>query len=298
MFKDKTQLEIKGQIERITYYNEENGYTIAKVKVQGRVDLVTIVGNIVSLIPGEVLKLQGFWDNHPKYGEQFKVVSYESIMPATVKGIEKYLGSGMIKGIGPVTAKRLVSKFGIETLSIIDNDIERLNEVPGIGEKRVEMIRKAWEEQKDIRDVMIFLQGHGVSPAYAIKIYKHYGRDSVKAVSENPYRLAMDIFGIGFITADRIAEKLGIPKDSQIRIEAGILHVLNQLSDDGHVYYPYDLLITECSKILNVEEDRIPVALDSVSTKKKIVVEDVFNPQSAIRNPQLSAVYLARFYLA
>ena len=291
MFKDKTQLEIKGQIERITYYNEENGYTIAKVKVQGRVDLVTIVGNIVSLIPGEVLKLQGFWDNHPRYGEQFKVVSYESIMPATVKGIEKYLGSGMIKGIGPVTAKRLVSEFGIEILSIIDNHIERLNEVPGIGEKRVEMIRKAWEEQKDIRDVMIFLQGHGVSPAYAIKIYKHYGRDSVKAVSENPYRLAMDIFGIGFITADRIAEKLGIPKDSQIRIEAGILHVLNQLSDDGHVYYPYDLLITECSKILDVEEDRIPVALDSVSSQKKVVIEDVSNSQSSV-------VYLTRFHIA
>jgi len=298
MFKDKAQLEIKGQIERITYYNEENGYTIAKVKVQGRAGLVTIVGSIVSLIPGEVLKLQGFWDNHPRYGEQFKIVSYESIMPATVKGIEKYLGSGMIKGIGPVTAKRLVSKFGIETLSIIDNSIERLNEVPGIGEKRIEMIRNAWEEQKDIRDVMIFLQGHGVSPAYAIKIYKYYGRDSVKAVSENPYRLAMDIFGIGFITADKIAEKLGISKDSQIRIEAGILHVLNQLSDDGHVYYPYDLLITECGKILDVEEDLIPVALDSVSSQKKIVVEERIAPNSELRTPNLKAVYLTRFHIA
>ncbi|MEI6155340.1 MAG: AAA family ATPase, partial [Deltaproteobacteria bacterium] len=298
MFKDKAQLEIKGQIERITYYNEENGYTIAKVKVQGRAGLVTIVGSIVSLIPGEVLKLQGFWDNHPRYGEQFKVVSYESIMPATVKGIEKYLGSGMIKGIGPVTAKRLVSKFGIETLSIIDNSIERLNEVPGIGEKRIEMIRNAWEEQKDIRDVMIFLQGHGVSPSYAIKIYKHYGRDSVKAVSENPYRLAMDIFGIGFITADKIAEKLGIPKDSQIRIEAGILHVLNQLSDDGHVYYPYDLLVTECGKILDVEEDRIPVALDSVSSQKKVVIEEILNSKFKIQNSKFKAVYLTRFHIA
>jgi exodeoxyribonuclease V alpha subunit len=307
MFKDKTRLEIKGQIERITYYNEENGYTIAKVRVQGRVDLVTIVGSIVSLTPGEVLKLEGFWDNHPRYGEQFKVVSYESIMPATAKGIEKYLGSGMIKGIGPVTAKRLVSKFGSETLSIIDDHIERLNEVPGIGEKRVEMIRNAWEEQKDIRDVMIFLQGQGVSPAYAIKIYKHYGKDSVRAVSENPYRLAMDIFGIGFITADKIAEKLGIPKDSQTRIEAGILYVLNQLSDDGHVYYPYDLLIEECSKILGVEEGRIPVALDSVSLQKEVVIE-----KRATRNAQLAtqssrpsppqrgdwAVYLIRFHVA
>jgi exodeoxyribonuclease V alpha subunit len=307
MFKNKTNLEIKGQVERITYYNEENGYTIAKIKVQGRVGLVTIVGNIVSLMPGETLKLNGFWDNHPRYGEQFKVVSYESIMPATAKGIEKYLGSGMIKGIGPVTSKRLVAKFGSDTLTIIDEHIERLNEVSGIGEKRVEMIRSAWEEQKDIRDVMIFLQGHGVSPAYAIKIYKHYGSDSVKAVSENPYRLAMDIFGIGFITADKIAENLGIPKDSQTRIEAGTLYVLNQLSDDGHVYYPYDLLVDECSKILDVEKGQIPIALDSVSAQKKVVIEqcETLNEKPAAQSslpspPQVGdrAVYLARFHVS
>lgn len=298
MLKGKTHIEIRAQVERITYYNEENGYIIAKAKIQGRMNLVTIVGNIVSLIPGEVLKLKGYWDNHPKYGEQFRIVSYESIMPATLRGVEKYLGSGMIKGIGPVTAKRLVSTFGTETLSIIENDIERLNEVSGIGEKRIEMIRKAWEEQKDIRDVMVFLQGNGVSPAYAIKIYKHYGKDSVKTVSENPYRLAMDIFGIGFITADKIAEKLGIPKDSQTRIEAGILYVLNQLSDDGHVYYPYDLLIKECSRILGVGEEKIPQALDSVSSQKKIVIEDFSNPQSSIQNLQSTVVYLARFHVA
>jgi len=307
MANEKTYIEIRGQIERITYYNEENGYTIAKVKVQGRMDLVTIVGNIVSLIPGELLKLNGFWDNHPRYGEQFKVVSYESLMPATVRGVEKYLGSGMIKGIGPVTAKRLVSKFGVDTLSIIDNDIERLSEVSGIGEKRIDMIRNAWEEQKDIRDVMVFLQGNGVSPAYAIKIYKHYGKDSVKTVSENPYRLAMDIFGIGFITADKIAEKLGIPKDSQTRIEAGILYVLNQLSDDGHVYYPYNLLLKECGRILEVEEELIPPALESVCAQKKIVIEQCEtcsgNCTTQSNRPSSSqredwAVYLARFYVA
>lgn len=307
MIKGKPHIEIRGQIERITYYNEENGYTIAKVKVQGRMNLVTIVGNIVSLVPGELLKLCGFWDNHPRYGEQFKVVSYESMMPATVKGVEKYLGSGMIKGIGPVTAKRLVSRFGVDTLSIIDNDIERIKEVSGIGEKRVDMIKNAWEEQRDIRDVMVFLQGNGVSPGYAVKIFKRYGKDSVKTVSENPYRLAMDIFGIGFITADKIAEKMGIPKDSQKRIEAGILFVLNQLSDDGHVYYPYKLLIKECARILDVEEECLPVALDSVCEQKKIVIEqyETLNGKYTTQPQDLSssqkedwAVYLTKFYVA
>nr|MBP7091070.1 ATP-dependent RecD-like DNA helicase [Syntrophorhabdaceae bacterium] len=263
--------------------------------------------NIVSLVPGELLKLCGFWDNHPRYGEQFKVVSYESMMPATVKGVEKYLGSGMIKGIGPVTAKRLVSRFGVDTLSIIDNDIERIKEVSGIGEKRVDMIKNAWEEQRDIRDVMVFLQGNGVSPGYAVKIFKRYGKDSVKTVSENPYRLAMDIFGIGFITADKIAEKMGIPKDSQKRIEAGILFVLNQLSDDGHVYYPYKLLIKECARILDVEEECLPVALDSVCEQKKIVIEqyETLNGKYTTQPQDLSssqkedwAVYLTRFYVA
>jgi exodeoxyribonuclease V alpha subunit len=232
----RAHLDIKGQIERITFYNEENGYTVAKMKVQGRTGLVTVVGNLFSVSPGEMLELSGYWDSHPRWGEQFKVVSFQVLMPATAKGIEKYLGSGMIKGIGPVMAKRLVAHFKEGTLEVIEESVERLQEVAGIGDKRVEMIKAAWEEQKDIRDVMIFLQGQGVSPAYAVKIYKHYGKESVRVVTDNPYRLAMDIFGIGFLTADRIAEKLGIAKDSPMRAEAGILHVLNQLSDDGHVY--------------------------------------------------------------
>jgi len=214
--------EIKGQIERITYYNEENGYTIAKVKAVGRHELVTVVGNLLSVNPGEVLKLQGEWHFHPKFGEQFKIVSYESVVPASVKGIEKYLGSGLIKGIGPVIAKRLVSQFGLETLNIIETDIQKLHDVEGIGDKRIQMIRKAWDDQKEIREVMLFLQDYGVSPAYGAKIFKKYGKKSIEVVRENPYKLATDIFGIGFITADKIAEKLGISKDSQIRAEAGI----------------------------------------------------------------------------
>ncbi len=286
--------EIKGQIERITFYNEENGYTIAKMKAGGRHDLVTVVGNLLSVSAGEVLKLKGQGKNHPKFGEQFEVASYESIVPATVKGIEKYLGSGLIKGIGPVMARRLVAKFGLETLNVIEVETARLSEVDGIGEKRIDMIRKAWDDQKEIRDVMVFLQGHGVSPAYAAKIYKQYAKESIKIVQENPYRLATDIFGIGFITADKIAEKLGIARDSQIRAEAGILYVLHQLSDDGHVYYPYEPLIEECKKILELERDVIVRAFGKIAEDRKIIIEDLNAGKFKENN---KAVYLAKFHV-
>jgi exodeoxyribonuclease V alpha subunit len=288
-------IEIKAQVERITYYNEENGYTIAKAKVGGRHDLVKVVGNLLSVNAGEVLKLKGEWHNHPKFGEQFKIESYESIVPATVKGIEKYLGSGLIKGIGPVMAKRLVTKFGLETLNIIETDIKKLHKVEGIGDKRIEMIRKAWDDQKDIREVMVFLQDKGVSPTYGAKIFKQYGKESIKVVQENPYRLATDIFGIGFITADKIAEKLNIAKDSQIRAEAGILYVLHQLSDDGHVYYPYEPLVEECKKILGVEKETIVKAFGKIASDNKIVIEDL-NQEDIKENNK--AVYLGKFYVS
>ena len=285
--------EIKGQIERITFYNEENGYTIAKMKTSGRHDLVTVVGNLLSVSAGEVLKLKGQWKNHPKFGEQFEVASYESIVPATVKGIEKYLGSGLIKGIGPVMARRLVTKFGLETLNVIEAETAKLSEVDGIGGKRIEMIKKAWDDQKEIRDVMVFLQGHGVSPAYAAKIYKQYAKEAIKVVQDNPYRLATDIFGIGFITADKIAEKLGIARDSQIRAEAGILYVLHQLSDDGHVYYPYEPLIEECKKVLSLERDVIVRAF-GIAEDHRIVIEDMHGDELKENN---KAVYLAKFHV-
>jgi len=287
-------IEIKGQIERITYHNEENSYTIAKMKIGGRHDLVTAVGNLLSVSAGEVLKLRGEWHNHPKFGEQFKIASYESLIPATVKGIEKYLGSGLIKGIGPVMAKRLVIKFGLETLNVIETETRRLCEVEGIGDKRIGMIKKAWDDQKEIRDVMVFLQGHGVSPAYAAKIYKQYAKESVSVVQQNPYKLATDIFGIGFITADKIAENLGISKESQIRAEAGILYVLHQLSDEGHVYYPYEPLVEECKKILGVERDTIVKAFGKIASEKKIVIEDL-NKEDIRENNK--AIYLAKFHV-
>lgn len=288
-------VELQGQLDRITYYNEVNHYTVARIRVKGRKQLVTAVGNLFSVSPGELLKLRGTWDVHPKYGEQFKISSYETVAPATEKGIEQYLGSGLIKGIGPVMAKRLVERFGTETLDVIETSVEKLKEVEGFGSKRIEMIKTAWAGQKDIREVMIFLQGHEISSSYAAKIYRHYGRDSIRIVSENPYRLADEIFGIGFQTADRIAEKLGIPKDSEIRAEAGILHVLRQLSDDGHVYYPSEPLIEECGKILSVERENIVRALGRISSEKKIVIQDIHGEKS-LENSK--AVYLSEFFIA
>jgi len=286
-------IELQGQLERITYRNEENHYTIAKLKVKGQRDLVTIVGSLVSITPGEVLRLKGDWDSHPKYGAQFKVVSYETVTPATVKGIERYLGSGLIKGIGPVMAKRLVNKFGLETLEIIEKEIGRLKEVEGIGEKRIDMISAAWAEQKEVRDVMLFLQGHEVSSAYAAKIYRQYGKESIRVVKENPFRLADDIFGIGFLTADKIAGNLGIPKDSEMRAEAGILYVLRKLADEGHVYYPYEDLINEAMKILEIDAVSITRAIGKIASEKRIVIEDKANSR-----PDGAAVYLSEYYAA
>ena len=288
--------DLQGQIERITYTNEENGFTIAKLKVYGQRDLVTVVGNLMGPTPGEILKMRGEWANHPKYGEQFKIVHYKTSVPASVYGIQKYLGSGLIKGIGPIMAGRIVKKFGKETLDVIENEIEKLAEVNGIGKKRIEMIRKAWEDQKEIREVMIFLQTHGVSSGYATKIFKQYGKESIDVVKENPYRLATDIFGIGFLTADSIAEKLGFDKDSELRAQAGILYVLNQLADEGHVYYPYEALVKRCQEILGVNRDVIVRALAVIAADKRIVIEDLNRDGQSRENNK--AVYLAKFHLS
>ena len=288
--------DLQGQIERITYTNDENGFTIAKVKVYGRRDLVTVVGNLLAPTPGEILKMQGEWASHPKYGEQFRVVQYKSLVPASVFGIEKYLGSGLIKGIGPIMAKRIVKTFGTETLDVIEQEIEKLAEVEGIGKKRVEMVRKAWADQKEIRQVMLFLQSHGVSSGYATKIFKTYGNEAIEVVQENPYRLATDIFGIGFLTADSIAEKLGFARDSELRAEAGILYVLHQLADDGHVYYPLDPLLTKCQEILEVDQDVLLRALDTLRATQKIVCEELKENREPKGGRQ--SVYLAKFHLS
>jgi exodeoxyribonuclease V alpha subunit len=285
--------ELQGQIERITYTNHENGFTIARVKTYGNHDLVTVVGNLIDPVPGEVIRMRGEWVNHPTYGEQFKIIHCETSVPATVYGIQKYLGSGLIKGIGPVMAKRIVKKFGKETLDVIENNVDMLSDVNGIGNKRIRMIKNAWDDQKEIRNVMLFLQSHGVSSGYATKIFKQYGDRSITIVRENPYRLAMDVFGIGFITADGIAEKLGFAKDSELRAEAGIIYVLHELEDDGHVYYPYDLLVEKCKEVLNVDFEIITKALGTIAFEKRIVIEDLDERIEECKE-NIKAVYLAK----
>lgn len=292
--------QIQGQIERITFFNEENGFTVAKLKVSGQRDLVTVVGNLPETNAGEILKLWGEWGTHPKFGEQFRIRRHETLMPATVAGIEKYLGSGLIKGIGPVMAKRLVRRFGTETLEVIDGDPQRLEEVEGFGPKRIQMIKDAWEAQREIREVMVFLQGHGVSSAYATKIYKQYGREAIKIVKENPYQLAADIAGIGFLTADKIAQNLGIPRDSLPRAEAGLLYVLHQLTDEGHVYYPYEPLIKESQTLLGVDRELIVKAFAHLAEDGQIVWEDLSQPSGPQEEIQENnkAVYLSGYFSA
>ncbi|MDE2484589.1 MAG: ATP-dependent RecD-like DNA helicase [candidate division NC10 bacterium] len=280
---------LQGTLERITYVNEENHYVVARLQVSGRRDLATIVGNLPTVTPGETLKLTGEWVQHTKYGEQFKVEAFETITPATLAGIEKYLGSGLIKGIGPVFARRLIEMFGTDTLRIIEEEPSRLLAVDGIGEVRLQRIRTAWEEQKEIREVMIFLQGHGVSSAYAAKIFKTYGKSSIAIVQENPYRLAKDIYGIGFKTADRIAQAIGVEKQSPLRVEAGVIHVLNELADEGHVYYPLDGLTKASAGILEVDEDLVTQAVERLRRDERVIGEPA---------PQGIAIYLASLYAA
>ncbi|MGW8304084.1 MAG: SF1B family DNA helicase RecD2, partial [Desulfobacterales bacterium] len=287
--------DLSGQIERITFTNEENGFTIAKVKVQGKRDLVTVVGNLMAPMPGEIIDMRGEWAHHPKYGEQFKVAQFKTKVPATVYGIQKYLGSGLIKGLGPVMAGRIVDRFGENTLDVIENQIDRLAEVKGIAQKSIANIAKAWDAQKEIRDVMIFLQSHGVSSAYASKIFKRYGDRSIAVVKQNPYRLATDIFGIGFLKADSIAKELGFSSDSEVRVEAGIVYTLHQLSEDGHVYFPYEPLVERCREILSVGREPIVRAIGSLNAAKQLIIEDI-NDDAENYKPNNKAVYLARFH--
>ena len=244
---------LTGVIERITFHSSESGYTVARLNTGNVKQLITIVGSFANIQAGQTLQLQGQWREHPQYGSQFQVVRYKETKPATLTGIEKYLGSGLIKGIGPVTARRIVKCFGKDTLDIIENQSERLSEVPGIAKKRIAMIQKTWAEQKSIKEVMIFLQGHGVSTTYAVKIYKQYGESSVATVKTNPYQLAIDIFGIGFLTADKIARNVGVSPRSKFRYKAGIIHVLDKASEDGHCYLPESQLIPSAKELLTIE---------------------------------------------
>lgn len=278
-----------GVVERITFVNEENGYSVIRLKVKGERDLVTAVGILGGINAGSHLKLNGFFKHDPKYGRQFEVSTFEEIMPATEAAIEKYLGSGLIKGIGPVYARKIVKTFRLDTLNIIEESPERLLEIPGIGNKRMEMIKRAWIEQKEIKNLMIFLQGLGVSTNFAIKIFKAYGNEGITIIKENPYRLADDIWGIGFITADKIASSLGFGKDSPERARAGIIYILNDKASDGHCFLYRDQLIEASVKLLEAEEELIETVISFMVGEKSIIIEIIDNRE---------IIYLPPFYFS
>lgn len=273
-------MKLRCVVEHITYQNQENGYSVMRVKVKDYADLVTLVGNLLNVPVGAVLLCDGVWKMDKRYGRQFVCETWEEVMPATVYGIEKYLGSGLVKGIGPKFAHLIVERFGTETIDIIEEDIERLYEVPGIGKKRVEKIRESWEKQKDIKNVMLFLQQYGVSTAYAAKIYRQYGKESIDQVKENPYRLADDIWGIGFKTADGIAGKMGYGKNDLRRCRSGIQYTLNELADEGHVYAVEEQLIEAAGKLLEADREPIVQAMAGM-----IASEDLIREQEAIYLP-------------
>ena len=262
---------LQGILERIVYENPDTGYTVGRLSARDHAELITVVGNLASINPGESLLLQGEWVDNAKYGRQFQIEKYETILPANVVGLRKYLGSGLIKGIGPKMAGLIVRKFGMDTMDVIENEPEKLARVPGIGRKRVEMIKEAWEAQREIKNVMIFLQSHDVSTAHAAKIYKTYGNDAIPIVTEDPYRLADDIYGIGFVTADTIAQKLGIDKDAPQRVQAGIKYVLSQKADDGHVFQYRAELIEACQTMLEQKQEAIAQGISVLVEKEEII---------------------------
>jgi exodeoxyribonuclease V alpha subunit len=278
---------IEGSIERVTYYNKENGYTVLRLrpksgrnkKIPGlNLDgLLTVVGNLPELSPGESIRLEGDYTTHAKHGLQFKALKCEKLTPVTSTAIERYLGSGLIKGIGPKLAKRIVDVFQEQTLEIIEKEPQRLSDVPGIGEDRTAKIKAAWDEQQRVKEIMLFLHGHGVSTNLAVKIYKTYGEQSLDVLKENPYQLEEDIYGVGFKTADKLAQDLGLPQDHPSRIEAGIVYAINESLNEGHVYLPVNLLTRRASELLEVSSDLISPGLERLSNGDRIRSINDFN---------------------
>ena len=292
---------LDGVLERVTFANPETGYTIARIDAGRGPDLITVVGPLLGAQVGESLRMRGRWTSHPKYGKQFEVHSYTTVLPATTQGIQRYLGSGLIKGIGPVMAERMVAHFGVDIMHVIEDAPGRLIEVDGLGPKRTALITAAWAEQKAIKEVMIFLQGVGVSTSLAVRIYKKYGDESISVVRAEPYRLASDVWGIGFKTADTIAASVGIARDSPERIKAGLAYTLSEAADDGHCYLPAPNLIADAAKILDVPAELITPCLDELAAAEGVVRETVpaaAAVASAQAASQVPAVYLPPFYQA
>lgn len=290
-------IKIRCVVERITYQNPENGYTILKCRLKEYAELIPVVGNMLDVNVGSVLLVEGNWKQDSKYGRQFISESFEEAMPATVYGMEKYLGSGLIRGIGPKFAKRIVQKYGIDTFTVIEDNAALLMQVEGIGRKRVEMIAASWARQKEVKNIMLFLQAHKVSSSFASKIFKQYGNDSIAVMKENPYRLADDIRGIGFKTADQIAEKLGIEKGSSVRLRSGLAYTLSKLSNEGHVYAEKQQLIDKAGELLDTVPENIVTTLDEMLQKEELISEKIVLGLGE-KTPPATAVYLPPFYYA
>ncbi len=281
---------IRCVVERITYQNPENGYSVLKVRVKGYDDLVAVVGNLLDANVGSVLSVEGDWKVDSRYGRQFAAQKWEETLPATVYGMEKYLGSGLIKGVGPKFAKLIVQKYGTDTFEVIEENVQALKEIPGIGPRRVRMIAESWARQKEVKNVMVFLQEHGVSTAFAARIYGQYGNESIARMRENPFQLADDIWGIGFRTADCIGEKLGFGKESYVRLRSGVMYTLSELADQGHVYATREQLTQRAAALLEAEEPSIVMTLDQMLKDKDLIREDQVREEDA--------VYLPPFYYA
>ena len=273
----KSQTQVNGLIERVTFHSPESGFCVLRIKVKGQRDLTTVVGNAQSVSPGEHIEAIGVWINNIDHGLQFQANQLKTIAPTTLEGMEKYLGSGMVKGIGPHFAKKLVKAFGLEVFDIIEEQPEKLQTLEGIGKKRTATITNAWHDQKVVREIMVFLQSHGVGTARAVRIYKSYGEQAIEKVTANPYRLALDIHGIGFASADKIALNLNIPKDSVIRAQAGLRHTLQELSNEGHCASLKQNLIFKAKKLLEIPESTLEQAIIDELQEENIIQETIDN---------------------
>lgn len=277
---------LQGVVERVTFHDEESGYAVLKVSVGGRMEPLTVTGRVASVQPGEGIEARGEWVNNAQYGRQFKAAEIRTTEPDSIKGIERYLGSGLIEGIGPAYAKRLVQKFGAEVFDVIDHASARLEEVEGIGTKRRREIKAAWEKQKRVREIMVFLHGHGLGTGRAVRIYQAYGDDAVRLIEENPYRLAEDIYGIGFKTSDAMAQSMGIAPDAEARVRAGILHLLKAAADDGHCCLPERVVSDKAVGLLALDTGRVSEVLAGMLARQELV-PDVLDGERVVFSPAL-----------
>jgi exodeoxyribonuclease V alpha subunit len=296
--------KLSGSVERITYYNEENGYSVLRIApdesqgaAEDRQGLVTVIGNLPELAPGEYLRLNGEWVDHPRHGRQFKVETIEQAYPATIEGVKRYLGSGLLEGIGPKLAERIVNHFGADTLEVIENHPQRLRNVPDIGPKRVKIIVEAWEEQRQVKEIMIFLHSHGITTNLALKIYKQYGDQALPIVQRNPFQLARDIFGVGFKTADRIAQSLGLPEDHPTRIEAGVIYLLEDFANEGHVFAPRSQLSDRAVELLGIDRSQVWEAVERLAEQDLVKVDSIPDLAQERVEDEL-AIYLTPYYYA